>query len=155
MIRMRILKKKLIRIILIIILFNLNILNTNAQNITTVDYTDLITAIGTVESGLNDNKINGPHAGFLQISKICVTECNRINKQRGIKTRYTLSDRFNHKKSIEMFYIIQSYYNVKNDFDYAILLWNQGCSVMKKPKRKTNYYIKVMIIYKKIKCLSK
>lgn len=156
MIRMRDFKKKLKKIILtMILLINCNILNINAQNNITVDYTDLITAIGTVESGLDDNKINGPHAGFLQISKICVAECNRINKQRGIKTKYTLKDRFNHKKSVEMFYIIQSYYNPKNDLDYAILLWNQGCSITKKPKKKTKYFYKVMDVYKNIRHLTK
>lgn len=128
-------------------IFNCVTFNAMAQHRNSTDYTHLINAIGKVESNLNDKKTNGVHAGFLQISKVCVDECNRINKQNGNSKRYTLNDRFNHEKSIEMFYIIQSYYNRNNDIDYAILLWNQGCSAMKKPKRKTSYYKKVMKHY--------
>ncbi len=114
---------------------------------TTVDYNRLITAIGTVESKLNDNAKNGVHAGFLQISKICVAECNRINKLRGVKQTYTLQDRYNRSKSIEMFRIIQSFYNKDNDLDYAIHLWNKGVTKAKKGKKNMKYHKKVMKIY--------
>lgn len=114
---------------------------------TTVDYNRLITAIGTVESKLNDNAKNGVHAGFLQISKICVAECNRINKIRGVKQTYTLQDRYNRSKSIEMFRIIQSFYNKDNDLDYAIHLWNKGVTKAKKGKKNMKYHNKVMKIY--------
>lgn len=114
---------------------------------TTVDYNRLITAIGTVESKLNDNAKNGVHAGFLQISKICVAECNRINKIRGVKQTYTLQDRYNRSKSIEMFRIIQSFYNKDNDLDYAIHLWNKGVTKAKKGKKNMKYHKKVMKIY--------
>lgn len=112
-----------------------------------VDYGRLITAIGTVESRMNDRAVNGTYAGFLQISATTVRECNRINKINGNPKRYSLQDRFNRKKSIEMFYIIQNFYNKHGDFHYAILLWNEGCSAMNKPKRKTRYYNKVMNVY--------
>lgn len=127
-------------------LFICNTLYVKGQD-TTVNYDNLITAIGTVESKLNDNAISGGHAGFLQISKVCVADCNRINKLKGIPTKYTLQDRFNHQKSIEMFWIIQNFYNPKLDVDYMILMWNEGNSAMKKHKRKTKYYQKVMKIY--------
>ena len=69
---------------------------------------------------------------------------------RGKKTRFTLQDRFDRQKSIEMFYTLQSFYNKNLDPHYAVLLWNEGCSAMKKPKRKTKYYLKVMKVYNKL-----
>ena len=144
---MKKLKKQAVKIIFaLMMLLTCSTFYVKAQN-TTVDYNRLITAIGTVESGLNDNARSGLHAGFLQISKVCVTECNRINKLKNVSTRYTLQDRFNHRKSIEIFWIIQNFYNPKLDIDYMVLLWNEGNSAMKKPKRKTKYYQKVMKIY--------
>ncbi len=145
---MKKLKKQTVKIIIfaLMMLLNCSTFYVEAQN-TTVDYNRLITAIGTVESGLNDNARSGVHAGFLQISKVCVADCNRINKLKGVSTRYTLQDRFNHQKAIEMFWIIQNFYNPQLDIDYMVLLWNIGNSAMKKPKRKTKYYKKVMKIY--------
>ena len=123
---MKTLKKQTVKIIFaLMMLLNCSTFYVKAQN-TTVNYNRLITAIGTVESGLNDKAKSGVHAGFLQISKGCVTECNRINKIKGVSTRYTLQDRFNHQKSIEMFWIIQKFYNPKLDIDYMVLLWNEG-----------------------------
>lgn len=118
-----------------------------------VDYERLITAIGTVESGMDDNAVNGVYAGFLQISTILVEECNRINKIRGKSERYTLDDRFSHEKSIEMFHLIQDFHNNSKEdtLHYAILLWNEGTSAMNRPIRKTKYYHKVMEIYNKCK----
>ena len=96
---MKTLKKQTVKIIFaLMMLLNCSTFYVKAQN-TTVNYNRLITAIGTVESGLNDKAKSGVHAGFLQISKGCVTECNRINKIKGVSTRYTLQDRFNHQKS--------------------------------------------------------
>ena len=144
---MKTLKKQTVKIIFaLMMLLNCSTFYVKAQN-TTVNYNRLITAIGTVESGLNDNARSGVHAGFLQISKVTVAECNRINKIKKVSKRYTLQDRFNHQKSIEMFWIIQKFYNPKLDIDYMVLLWNIGNSAMKKPKRKTKYYKKVMKIY--------
>lgn len=140
------LKKQIRKILFTFVLTFSCIFASFAEN-DTIDYSKLITAIGTVESNMKDNLSKGVHAGFLQISKTCVADCNRINKINGISKRYKLSDRFNHEESIEMFYIVQNYYNKKNDLEYAILLWNEGCSAMKKPKRKTKYLKKVMKIF--------
>lgn len=148
---MKILRKQTLRILfLLFIWLNCGTFNVMAQN-TNVDYSRLITAIGTVESKLNDKAVSGVHAGFLQISKVTVKECNRINKIKGVSKRYTLNDRFNHQKSIEIFYVIQNFYNPKGDLHYAILLWNEGCSAMDKTKRKTRYYNKVMKVYNNLK----
>lgn len=146
---MKNLKKQTRKILFTLILIICSTFKVAAQD-TNVDYGRLITAIGTVESKLNDKAVNGVHAGFLQIAKVTVAECNRINKLNGVSTRYTLQDRFNHQKSIEMFYTIQGFYNPSGDLHYGILLWNEGCSAMKKPKRKTSYYNKVMNVYNKL-----
>ena len=146
---MKNLKKQTRKILFTLFLIICSTFKVAAQD-TNVDYSRLITAIGTVESKLNDKEVNGIHAGFLQISKITVAECNRINKLKDVSTRYTLQDRFNHQKSIEMFYTIQGFYNPSGDLHYGILLWNEGCSAMKKPKRKTSYYNKVMNVYNKL-----
>jgi hypothetical protein len=144
---MKILKKQTVKILfLLLMLLNCSTFSVMAQN-TNVNYSRLITAIGTVESKLKDKAVSGVHAGFLQISKVTVAECNRINKIKKVSKRYTLQDRFNHQKSVEMFYTIQRFYNPKGDLHYAILLWNEGCSAMYKPKRKTKYYNKVMKVY--------
>ncbi len=146
---MKNLKKQTRKILFTLILIICSTFKVAAQD-TNVDYGRLITAIGTVESKLNDKTVNGVHAGFLQISKVTVAECNRINKIKKVSKRYTLQDRFNHQKSIEIFYTIQGFYNPSGDLHYGILLWNEGCSAMKKPKRKTSYYNKVMNVYNKL-----
>ena len=148
---MKNLKKQTVKILFLsLMLLNCSTFNLKAQN-TIVNYSRLITAIGTVESKLNDKAVNGVYAGFLQISKVTVKDCNRINKINGVSKRYTLQDRFNRQKSIEMFHVIQMYYNPKGDLHYAILLWNEGSSAMDKAKRKTSYYNKVMKVYKNLK----
>ena len=146
---MKNLKKQARKILFTLFLIICSTFKVAAQD-TNVDYGRLITAIGTVESKLNDKTVNGVHAGFLQISKVTVAECNRINKIKKVSKRYTLQDRFNHQKSIEIFYTIQGFYNPSGDLHYGILLWNEGCSAMKKPKRKTSYYNKVMNVYNKL-----
>ena len=146
---MKNLKKQTRKILFTLFLIICSTFKVAAQD-TNVDYSRLITAIGTVESKLNDKAVNGVHAGFLQIAKVTVAECNRINKIKKVSKRYTLQDRFNHQKSIEIFYTIQGFYNPSGDLHYGILLWNEGCSAMKKPKRKTSYYNKVMNVYNKL-----
>lgn len=146
---MKNLKKQTRKILFTLFLIICSTFKVAAQD-TNVDYGRLITAIGTVESKLNDKTVNGVHAGFLQISKVTVAECNRINKIKKVSKRYTLQDRFNRQKSIEIFYTIQGFYNPSGDLHYGILLWNEGCSAMKKPKRKTSYYNKVMNVYNKL-----
>ena len=148
---MKILKEQTVKILFLsLMLLNCGTFNLKAQN-TSVNYSRLITAIGTVESKLNDKAVNGVYAGFLQISKVTVKDCNRINKIKGVSKRYTLQDRFNRQKSIEMFHVIQGFYNPKGDLHYAILLWNEGSSAMDKAKRKTSYYNKVMKVYNNLK----
>lgn len=107
----------------------------------------LIKAISVVESGENPKAVNGRHAGLLQISPICVRDCNKIAG----KNKYTYKDRFDRDKSIEMFNIIQSRYNPTKDFERAIRLWNGGPGGIKYPQRTNKYYMRVMRVYEKLR----
>lgn len=111
------------------------------------DYGKLIEAISIVESGQDPNKVskNGKFVGLLQISKVVVEDCNRIIGN----DIYDYSHRYDADKSIEMFLIIQNYYNPKKDLVKAIRIWNEGPSYNKKLKS-TPYLKKVMYEYKKL-----
>lgn len=108
------------------------------------DWTKVIDAIIQVESEGNAKARNkkGDCAGIMQITPVLVKDCNRILKDRNEKRRFTLKDRYNVKKSKEMFVLIQEYYNPTNSIEKAIRSWNGGCNYS---KRSTNeYYKKVM-----------
>lgn len=106
------------------------------------DWDPVMDAIIQVESSGNPRAVSGIYAGVLQIAPVLVKDCNNILKSRGEKKRYTLSDRFNEKKSREMFVIIQSYYNPQNNVEKAIRLWNGGVGY--KVASTQRYYNKVM-----------
>lgn len=109
------------------------------------DLSRLITAIATVESQLNEKAVSKDCVGYLQIRPIVVQECNNILKQRNSTKRYTLSDRLNKKKSIEMFYLIQEKFNPSYNVEKTLCIWNAGPYSKKKP---TKYVEKVMKEYK-------
>ena len=107
-----------------------------------VDWNPVIAAIIQVESGGNSKAKNGNQCGAMQITPICVKECNNILKSRNSKKRYTLDDRFNLQKSKEMFLLIQSHHNPENDVEHAIRSWNGGQNY--KVRSTQRYYEKVM-----------
>ena len=84
-------------------------------NESSFDWTPVINAIIQVESGGNPRAVSGPSCGAMQITPICVRECNNILQKRKSKKRYTMNDRFSVEKSKEMFILIQSYFNRAND----------------------------------------
>lgn len=102
----------------------------------------VIDAIINVESEGNPRAKSGSSVGLLQITPILVRDCNKILKRRKSSKRYSLSDRFNRAKSIEMFMLIQSHYNPKSELERAIRLWNGGLNYTKKGTQR--YYEKVM-----------
>mgnify|MGYP002623702695 CR=1 FL=1 len=106
------------------------------------DWTPVIDAIIQVESKGNPNARSGIYCGVLQISPVLVQECNNILKRRGSSKRYTLNDRFNVKKSKEMFVVIQSYYNPKHNVERAIRMWQGGCNFNVRSTQR--YYERVM-----------
>lgn len=91
--------------------------SSQAQN-----WDKLIKAIIAVESKGNVKARNGRCAGILQIMPIAVKQCNALQKKR----HYTLSDRYNKQRSIEMFTIIQKRYNPEGNIEKAIRIWNGG-----------------------------
>lgn len=106
------------------------------------DWTPVINAIIQVESQGNPKAVSGKSCGIMQITPICVKECNRILQMRQSKKRYTMSDRFDVRKSKEMFLLIQSFYNKANNVEYAIRAWNGGHHYSRQATQ--NYYEKVL-----------
>ena len=108
------------------------------------DWTPVINAIIQVESGGNPNAVDksGKSCGIMQITPICVQECNRILKMRKSQKRYTHQDRFSVEKSKEMFLLLQSFYNPSNNVEQAIRAWNGGMHYKKKGTQR--YFEKVM-----------
>lgn len=90
------------------------------------DWTPVMDAIIQVESKGNPKAVSGQYVGAMQISPVCVRECNNILKRRGSNKRFTLNDRYCESKSREMFVVIQSYHNPMNNVEKAIRAWNGG-----------------------------
>ena len=104
----------------------------------TFDWEPVMNAIIQVESGGNPNAVSGNSCGAMQITPICVAQCNIILKARKSKKRYSL----NIAKSKEMFLLLQSYYNLENNIEKAIRSWNGGMKYTVRGTQK--YYNKVM-----------
>lgn len=96
-------------------------------------------ALIQVESGGNPLAM-GTHndGGILQITPIYIKEVNRLSKKS-----YSLDDRFSVDKSLEMFDIIQNYYNPDKDIDKAIKLHN--------PRAGKDYANKIYKVIKELK----
>ena len=88
---------------------------------------------------------NGNCAGLLQITPGLVKQCNIWLKAKKSKKRYTLADRYNVKKSKEMFVMVQKNYNKSNNVEKAIRVWNGGPGYTLKGTNE--YYMKVMKYY--------
>ena len=93
---------------------------------------DLVTALIHVESRGNDSAIGDRHlvgseaVGALQIRPIMVREVNRILKIQKSDKRYSLKDRFERDKSIEMFYIWKNYHHKDSEPEVIARNWNGG-----------------------------
>lgn len=119
-------------------------LNAKTSN-ETFDWTEVINAIIKVESNGNPNAVNGNGScvGILQITKVLVKECNNILREMKSPKRYTLSDRKNPTKSKEMFTLYQRKYNLSNNVDDGIRMWNCGISARKDKSKGRKYLNKV------------
>lgn len=105
-----------------------------------LDWETFTKALIWVESR-GDSKAVGSKddVGVLQITPILVEDCNRILKNEG----FTLEDRLDSLKSVEMFNIIQDHYNPQHDYHWALKLWNSGAPL--------SYHRKVMDKFNEIK----
>ena len=134
------------RILLVVLLFICLPLAALAggdeQTTADFDWEPVMEAVIQVESGGNPNAKSGNSCGAMQITPICVAQCNIILKARKSKKRYSLKDRFDVAKSKEMFRLIQSFYNVENNIEKAIRSWNGGMRYSIKGTQR--YYEKVM-----------
>lgn len=151
--------RKILRTVFMLIFASLSLM-INAQNNENVaqeknstenavkkfDWEPLMKAIIYVESGGNPRAIGGNSVGILQITPVCVKQCNILLQRKGSKKRYTLNDRYNIEKSKEMFIMIQEEYNPEHNIEKAIRMWNGGPGY--KIKSTNGYYKKVMARYK-------
>ena len=113
------------------------------------EWRPVIEALIQVESKGNSRAQCGASVGVLQITPVLVAECNNILRRRKLKKRYKLSDRWNKQKSIEMFLLIQSWFNPLRNVEQAIRSWNGGMHYsIQKTQR---YFDKVMSILQKNK----
>lgn len=83
-------------------------------------FIDAIIYKETKHNNLINHKENA--VGYLQIRPIMIRDINRIV---GYK-KFNLKDRWNKKKSIQMFVIYQDYYNPEWDFEIGAKIWNGG-----------------------------
>ena len=116
------------------------------NNSSNYDWSSVMDAIIQVESRGDRKAKSGNSVGAMQITPICVAECNRILKKRNSKKRFKLSDRYSISKSKEMFLLIQSVYNPLNSIEHAIRSWNGGQNY--NVKRTQRYFEKVKALLK-------
>jgi len=79
-----------------------------------------------VEDAVGDRHLARPSVGVLQIRPIMVREVNRILKKHKVKKIYSLEDRYSREKSIEMFYIWQSFHHAGDSNEVIARCWNGG-----------------------------
>ncbi len=106
------------------------------------NWNPVMNAIIQVESEGNARAVSGNSVGAMQITPILVKECNNILESKKSKKRYSMADRYSVEKSKEMFLLIQSVYNPKNNVEKAIRSWNGGPNYTVKSTNR--YYSKVM-----------
>ena len=91
---------------------------------TGLDLDALADALIWIESRGNDSAVSSMSSasGPLQQLKVYVDDVNRILKLKGLSSRYSYDDRFDRVKAIEMFKIIQNFYNPEGDIEKACVM---------------------------------
>lgn len=111
----------------------------------------IFSSIAWIESTHNPKAVSKDGSvGIVQIKSVMVKEVNRICQMKGIEKRFTLADRKNKKKSEEMFWIYQKFYNPninlndisEQEMELIARKWNGGPQGHKKKATK-KYWIKV------------
>lgn len=126
-------------ILLLFVLFSTSAVFAGSGNF---NWTKVIDAIVMVESNGRCDAKSGNCVGPMQISPIMVKECNEILKAKNLKPKFKLADRFDLKKSKEMFHLFQEKYNPGNNVERAVRSWNGGPNF--KIKATNSYYRKVV-----------
>mgnify|MGYP003624790024 FL=1 len=103
----------------------------------------ILSSIMFVESSYNDLAYNSNEdaVGCLQIRQCMVKDVNRILKRKGSYQIYNMNDRWDRRKSIEMFTIYCDHYNLSSAEEIA-RCWNGGPRGMEKDLT-VNYWNKV------------
>lgn len=105
------------------------------------DWDVMIKALAQIESnGRTDAVGRTNDLGILQLTPIYVKDVNQIPGGQA----YTLEDRLDAGKSVEMFNILQGHYNPERCIKKAIKLHN--------PRAPQSYFNKVMEEYKRLSC---
>jgi len=93
-----------------------------------ISSSEMIAALIQVESEGNDSAycVREDAVGCLQIRPIMVNEVNRILKIKKETIRYTLQDRWNRGKSVEMFYVWKNFHHSNSNFEKIARNWNGG-----------------------------
>lgn len=113
--------------------------DTNKVDVELKDWHHFIDAVMYVESKNNTFAVGRDNdAGVLQITPIYVEEVNRILGER----RYSLEDRFDKYKSIEMFTIMNNRYNPERCFYKAMRIHNPNAPETYR-KKILEHYIKI------------
>ena len=106
---------------------------------TNQDWNTFIKALAWVESEWNPEAIGQTEdVGYLQITPIIILDANRIVGSN----KYSLDDRKDINKSIEIFNVIMDNYNPTHDLNYSLKIWN--------PKAPVSYHRKVMTKYNEL-----
>ena len=116
-----------------------------------------IDAVIDVESGgddsaIGDRHLGKPSVGCLQIRPIAVREVNRLLESYGVDGKYTLDDRYDRGRSIEMFSIMAEevecceFISEDEFFEIVARRWNGGPRGARK-KSTIKYWEKVKLSY--------
>ena len=115
-------------------------LETEIKDVKT-EWDIFIEALIWVESkGKHNAKGKNDDGGVLQIRPIYVRECNRLIGYE----KYTLDDRFDSVKSVEMFEVIQDHYNPEKSIEKAICYHNKNAPESYATKIKNRMKMKII-----------
>lgn len=121
-------------------LLDLVITDTNKIDLKIIDWHKFIDAVMYIESGHKYDAVGlANDVGVLQITPIYVKEVNRILGEQ----RFTLEDRFDKYKSIQMFEVMNDKYNPERSFYKAMRIHN--------PKAPESYRKAILNHYYKIR----
>ena len=106
------------------------------EPVQTDNWNAFISAVSFVESGGDDTAVGTRNdVGRLQITPILLKDANRIV---GFE-KYSLGDRTDAAKSIEIWNVIQDHYNPDHDMQLALKIWN--------PRAPLSYHREIMAEY--------